>query len=78
MTNTTQLDYLQDHFGDSLNTPLGTENIPHSMPLSAPVAVAEPVAGPVPEPDRANRSTVVWVSALVAVTAALGLFAWLR
>jgi hypothetical protein len=74
-----QLDYLQDHFGGSLNTPPGTENIPHSLPVSAPAAT-EHVAGPVAalERDRAARSTVAWVLALVVVTAALGLFSWLR
>lgn len=79
MTNITQLDYLQDHFGNSLDTPPGTENIPRSPPVSAP-AVTEHIAGSVaaPEFDRAARSTVVWVSALVAITAALGLFSWLR
>jgi hypothetical protein len=75
MTNIAQLDCLQDHLGDSLSTPLGTEKILHSMPVSAPAPVIEPVAAL--ETDRAWRSTVAWV-ALVVVTAALGLFAWLR
>lgn len=84
MTNTTQIDYLQNHLGGSLNTPLGTENIPHSMPVSATVTVTEPGAAPVtaplsaPEHDRAGRSTVVWVAALVIIMAILGLFVWLR
>jgi hypothetical protein len=78
MTSTTQLDYPQDRFGDSLNTPLGTETIPRSMPVSATILLTEPGADKVPEPDRTSRSTVACVAALVAVTAALGLFAWFR
>jgi hypothetical protein len=79
MTNTLALDFPQDQLGGSLSTPLGTQDIPHSMPVSPPAAT-EPVAGAVtaPEPDRAGRSTVAWIAALVVVTAALGLFAWLR
>jgi hypothetical protein len=80
MTTTIQLDYLQDHLGSSLSTPLGTQDIAHSMPLSAAAAI-ESGAVPVPEPEQERglgRSTVVWGSALVALTVALGLFAWLR
>jgi hypothetical protein len=79
MTNTTQLDYLQDRLGSSLNTPPGTENIPHRLPVSAPAAT-EYIAGSVaaPELDRAARFKVVLVSALVSVTIAFGLFSWLR
>ena len=82
MTTTIQLDYLQDHLGSSLSTPLGTQDIAHSMPLSAAAAI-ESGAVPVPEPEQEQErglgsSTVVWGSALVALTVALGLFAWLR
>ena len=80
MTNTMQIDYLQDHLGGSLNTPLGTENIPPSMPVSATATATEPGADPVTPPahNQASRFVVVGVSALVVVTTVLGLFVWLR
>lgn len=77
MTDMAQLDCLQDHLGDSLSTPPGTENIAHSMPASASILLTEPGADPVPEPDRASRFAMVGVFALVVVTTVLGLFAWL-
>ena len=78
-TNIMRLDYLQDHLGSSLNTPPGTESIPHSLSVSAPAATEHIVGSVVaPERDRSARSTVAWVSVLVAITAALGLFSLLR